>query len=55
MAILDPKNVKFHEALLLQMKTLIFIYPHIDTVTEKIPGKFQVILAQKVGQSTITF
>lgn len=55
MAILDPKNVKFHEALLLQMKTPIFIYPHIDTVTEKIPGKFQVILAQKVGQSTITF
>lgn len=55
LAILDPKNVKFHEAVLLQMKTLIFNYPHIDIVTEKIPGKFQVILAQKVGQSTITF
>ena len=55
MAVLDPKNVKFHEAVLLRMKTLIFNCPHIDIVSEKIPGKFQVILTQKVGQSTITF
>ena len=55
LAILDPKNVKFHGAVLLRMKTLIFNCPHIDIVSEKIPGKFQVILTQKVSQSTTTF